>query len=62
MIWNIISPHDFDEEWITNKFDGAHLSKTDMQGNVFKEPDGSIHYNGAFIKLLVDIVLIQRMD
>lgn len=47
--WDIISPLRFtDDEWSRISFDGTcqNIRKYD----VFKEPDGSIHYNGAFTK------------
>ena len=47
--WNIISPLRFaDEEWMQISSDGTCQNR--RKGNVFKEPDGSIHYNGAFSK------------
>lgn len=47
--WNIITPLRFtDEEWMQISSDGTCQNR--RKGNVFKEPDGSIHYNGAFSK------------
>lgn len=47
--WDIISPLRFtDDEWCQISFDGTCQNK--RQGNVFKEPDGTIHYNNAFNK------------
>lgn len=37
-----------DEEWMQISSDGTCQNR--RKGNVFKEPDGSIHYNGAFSK------------
>lgn len=51
--WNIISPLQFtDEEWMQISSDGTCQNR--REGNVFKEPDGSIHYNGAFSKRATD--------
>ena len=51
--WNIISPLRFtDEEWMQISSDGTCQNR--RKGNVFKEPDGSIHYNGAFSKRATD--------
>lgn len=47
--WDIISPLKFtDDEWCQISSDGTCQNR--RKGNVFKEPDGSIHYNGAFDK------------
>lgn len=47
--WDIISPLRFtDEEWMQISSDGTCQNR--RKGNVFKEPDGSIHYNEAFTK------------
>lgn len=47
--WDIISPLRFtDDEWIQISSDGT--CQNIRKYNVFKEPDGSIHYNGAFTK------------
>lgn len=47
--WDIISPLRFtDDEWMQISSDGTCQNR--RKGNVFKEPDGSIHYNGAFTK------------
>ncbi len=47
--WDIISPLRFtDDEWCQISSDG--ICQNRRKGNVFKEPDGSIHYNGAFTK------------
>lgn len=51
--WDIISPLSFtDNEWHQISSDGTcqNIRKT----NVFKEPDGNIHYNGAFTKQPID--------
>lgn len=51
--WNIISPLRFtDDEWCQISSDGTCQNR--RKGNVFKEPDGSIHYNGAFSKRATD--------
>lgn len=45
--WDIISPLKFtDDEWMQISSDGTYQNR--RKGDVFKEPDGSIHYNGAF--------------
>lgn len=47
--WDIISPLRFtDDEWCQISSDGTCQNR--RKGDVFKEPDGSIHYNGAFTK------------
>ena len=47
--WDIISPLKFtDDEWVKISADGTCQNK--RKSDVFKEPNGSIHYNGAFIK------------
>lgn len=47
--WDIISPLRFtDDEWSQISSDGT--CQNIRKYNVFKEPDGSIHYNGAFTK------------
>lgn len=47
--WDIISPLKFtDDEWCQISSDGTCQNR--RKGDVFKEPDGSIHYNGAFDK------------
>ena len=47
--WDIISPLKFtDDEWCQISSDGTCQNR--RKGDVFKEPDGSIHYNGAFNK------------
>lgn len=47
--WDIISPLRFtDDEWCQINSDGTCQNR--RKGDVFKEPDGSIHYNGAFTK------------
>lgn len=47
--WDIISPLKFtDDEWCQISSDGACQNR--RKRDVFKEPDGSIHYNGAFTK------------
>lgn len=47
--WDIISPLRFtDDEWRQISSDGT--CQNIRKYNVFKEPDGSIHYNGAFTK------------
>jgi len=47
--FDIISPLRFtDDEWCRISFDGT--CQNIRKYNVFKEPDGSIHYNGAFTK------------
>lgn len=51
--FNIISPLSFtDDEWCQISSDGTCQNR--RKGNVFKEPDGSIHYNGAFSKRATD--------
>lgn len=51
--WDIISPLRFtDEEWMQISSDGTCQNR--RKGDVFKEPDGSIHYNGAFNKRATD--------
>lgn len=51
--WDIISPLKFtDDEWCQISSDGTCQNR--RKGNVFKEPDGSIHYNGAFSKRATD--------
>lgn len=51
--WNIISPLRFtDEEWMQISSDGTCQNR--RNGNVFKELDGSIHYNGGFSKRATD--------
>lgn len=45
--WNIISPLRFtDDEWNQISFDGTCQNKRKL--DVFKEPNGRIHYNSAF--------------
>ena len=45
--WDIISPLRFtDDEWSQISSDGTCQNR--RKSDVFKEPDGSIHYNGAF--------------
>lgn len=47
--WNIISPLKFtDDEWYQISSDGTCQNKRKF--DVFKEPNGNIHYNGAFTK------------
>lgn len=47
--WDIITPLRFtDDEWCQISSDGT--CQNIRKGDVFKEPDGSIHYNGAFTK------------
>lgn len=47
--WDIISPLRFtDDEWSQISSDGT--CQNIRKYNVFKEPDGSIHYDGAFTK------------
>lgn len=47
--FDIISPLRFtDDEWCQISSDGTCQNR--RKGNVFKEPDGSIRYNGAFSK------------
>lgn len=47
--WDIISPLKFtDDEWCQISFDGTCQNR--RKSDVFKEPNGSIHYNGAFNK------------
>lgn len=47
--WDIISPLRFtDDEWSQISSDGTCQNRRKF--DVFKEPDGSIHYNGAFNK------------
>lgn len=41
-----------DGEWMQISSDGTCQNR--RKGNVFKEPDGSIHYNGAFSKRATD--------
>lgn len=51
--WNIISPLRFtDDEWSQISSDGTCQNR--RKSNVFKEPNGSIHYNGAFSKRATD--------
>ena len=51
--WDIISPLRFtDGEWSQISSDGT--CKNRRKSNVFKEPNGSIHYNGAFSKRATD--------
>lgn len=51
--WDIISPLKFtDDEWCQISSDGTCQNR--RKGDVFKEPDGSIHYNGAFSKRATD--------
>lgn len=47
--WDIISPLRFtDDEWSQISSDGTCQNR--RKSDVFKEPNGSIHYNGAFTK------------
>lgn len=47
--WDIISPLRFsDDEWLKISNDG--LCQNVRKSDVFKDPDGIIHYNGAFVK------------
>lgn len=47
--WDIISPLRFtDDEWFQINEDGT--CQNTRKSDVFKEPDGRIHYNGAFTK------------
>lgn len=51
--WDIISPLRFtDDEWNQISSDGTCQNR--RKGDVSKEPDGSIHYNGAFSKRATD--------
>lgn len=51
--FDIISPLRFtDDEWCQISFDGTCQNR--RKGNVFKEPDGSIRYNGAFSNRVTD--------
>lgn len=51
--FDIISPLRFtDDEWCRISSDGTCQNR--RKGNVFKEPDGSICYNGAFSKRVTD--------
>lgn len=51
--FDIISPLRFtDDEWCQISSDGTCQNR--RKGNVFKEPDGSIRYNGAFSKRVTD--------
>lgn len=43
---------DIADEWCRISFDGTCQNR--RKGNVFKEPDGSIRYNGAFSKRVTD--------
>lgn len=55
--WDIISPLKFtDDEWCQISSDGTCQNR--RKGDVFKEPDGSIHYNGAFSKRATDIYIV----
>lgn len=55
--WDIISPLKFtDDEWCQISSDGTCQNR--RKGDVFKEPDGSIHYNGAFNKRPISIYII----
>lgn len=52
--WDIISPLKFtDDEWCQISSDGTCQNR--RKGDVFKEPDGSIHYNEAFNKRPISI-------
>lgn len=54
--WDIISPLRFtDDEWSQISSDGTCQNR--RKSDVFKEPNGSIHYNGAF-----SICLLQQHD
>lgn len=59
--WGIISPLRFtDDEWRQISSDGT--CQNIRQSNVFKEPNGSIHYNEAFNKrptITIDCVEIE---
>lgn len=47
--WDIINPLRFtDDEWSQISSDGTCQNR--RKSDVFKEPNGSIHYNGAFTK------------
>lgn len=47
--WDIISPLRFtDDEWSQISSDGTCQNR--CKSDIFKEPNGSIHYNGAFTK------------
>lgn len=51
--WDIISPLRFtDDEWSQISSDGTCQNR--RKSDVFKEPNGSIHYNGAFSKRATD--------
>lgn len=51
--WDIISPLKFtDDEWSQISSDGTCQNR--RKSDVFKEPNGSIHYNGAFSKRATD--------
>lgn len=58
--WDIISPLRFtNDEWEQISADGT--CQNIRKGDVFKEPNGDIRYNGAFTKnLLKDIVLLLK--
>jgi hypothetical protein len=51
--WDIISPLKFtDDEWMQISNDGT--CQNIRKSNVFKEPNGDIHYNGAFTERPTD--------
>lgn len=58
--WDIISPLRFtDDEWRQISSDGTCQNR--HKSDVFKEPNGSIHYNGALLNvLLMDIILLLK--
>lgn len=47
-----------DDEWSQISSDGTCQNR--RKGDVFKEPDGSIHYNRAFAKLVENTSLIIK--
>lgn len=51
--FDIVSPLRFtDDEWMQISSDGTYQNR--RKGDVFKKPDGSIHYNEAFNKRAID--------
>lgn len=55
--WDIISPLRFtNDEWQQISADGT--CQNIRKGDVFKEPNGDISYNGAFTKNLLNVIVL----
>ena len=55
--WDILSPLRFtNDEWQQISSDGT--CQNIRKGDVFKEPNGDISYNGAFTKNLLNVIVL----